>query len=170
MAFKASNSGIFSRLSAKRKRSGGKQTSSDDAEPDNNEEIAEEFASLTDEHMLEKASVDVQSEISGIKHPVMYESTTFAKWRLKINLYFSRLRRSGKCASILKSHLTQETPNQLWLGKKWSKIAHSRKSKIIRNASFKQSFRYIQFKFHNFVNDICDSLVYLDSGLYVVDL
>ena len=26
------------------------------------------------------------------------------------------------------------------------------------------------FKFHNFVNDICDSLVYLDSGLYVVDL
>ena len=127
---------------AKRKRSGGKQTSSDDAEPDNNEEIAEEFASLTDEHMLEKASVDVQSEISGIKHPVMYESTTFAKWRLKINLYFSRLRRSGKCASILKSHLTQETPNQLWLGKKWSKIAHSRKSKIIHNASFKQSFRY----------------------------
>ena len=73
MAFKASNSGIFSRLSAKRKRSGGKQTSSDDAEPDNHEEIAEEFASLTDEHMLEKASVDVQSEISGIKHPVMYD-------------------------------------------------------------------------------------------------
>ena len=73
MAFKASNSGIFSRLSAKRKRSGGKQTSSDDAEPDNNEEIAEEFASLTDEHMLEKANVDVQSEISGIKHPVMYD-------------------------------------------------------------------------------------------------
>ena len=118
MAFKASNPGIFSRLSAKRKRSGGKQTSSDDAEPDNNEEVAEEFASLTDEHMLEKASVDVQSEISGIKHPVMYESTTFAKWRLKINLYFSRLRCSRKCASILRSHLTQETPNQLWLGKK----------------------------------------------------
>ena len=60
MAFKASNPGIFSRLSAKRKRLDGKQTSSDDAEPDNNEEIAEEFASLTDEQMLEKANVDVQ--------------------------------------------------------------------------------------------------------------
>ena len=64
MAFKASNPGIFSRLSAKRKRLDGKQTSSDDAE---------EFASLTDEQMLEKANVDVQSEISGIKHPVMYD-------------------------------------------------------------------------------------------------
>ena len=63
--------GFFSRLSAKRKRSDGKQTSSDDAKPDNNEEIAEEFASLTDEQMLE--NVDVQSEISGIKHPVMYD-------------------------------------------------------------------------------------------------
>ena len=118
MAFKASNPGIFSRLSAKRKRSDGKQTSSDDAESDNNEEIAEEFASLTDEQMLEKANVDVQSEISGIKHPVMYDIYNLFKWRLKINLYFSRLRCSRKCASILRTHLTQETPNQLWLGKK----------------------------------------------------
>ena len=72
MAFKASNPGIFSRLSAKRKQSDGKETSNDDNEPDDNEELAEEYASLTDEHMLEKTNIAVQSEI-GVKHLVMYD-------------------------------------------------------------------------------------------------
>ena len=80
MAFKASIQGFFSRVSAKRKQSGGKETSSDGDEPDDSEELAEEYASLTDEKMLEKASEAVQSEI-GVKHLVM--STTFAKWHLK---------------------------------------------------------------------------------------
>ena len=40
---------LFSRLSTKRKQSDGKETSSDDDEPDDNEELAEEYASLTDE-------------------------------------------------------------------------------------------------------------------------
>ena len=106
--------GFFSRLSAKRKQSDGKETSAVDDELDDDEELVEEYASLTDEQMLEKASVAVQSEI-GVKHPVMYK-TTFAKWHLKTEFHFSRLRCSGKCASILKSHLT------------WSKIAHARKN------------------------------------------
>ena len=72
--------GFFSRVSAKRKQSNGKETSSDSDEPDDSEELAEEYASLTDEQMLEKASEAVQSEI-GVKHLVM--STTSAKWHLK---------------------------------------------------------------------------------------
>ena len=64
--------GFFSRVSTKRKQSDGKETSSDDDEPDNNEELAVEYASLTDEQMFEKASVAVQSEI-GVKHLVMYD-------------------------------------------------------------------------------------------------
>ena len=64
--------GFFSRVSAKRKQSGGKENSSHGDEPDNNEELAEEYASLTDEQMHEKASVGVQSEI-GVKHLVMYD-------------------------------------------------------------------------------------------------
>ena len=94
--------GFFLRLS-QRKQSDGKETSSDDAEP---EELAEEYSSLTDltdEQMLEKASVAVQFEI-GVKHTVM--PTTFAKWHLKTNFHFSRLRCSRKCVSILKSHPT----------------------------------------------------------------
>ena len=94
--------GFFLRLS-QRKQSDGKETSSDDAEP---EELAEEYSSLTDltdEQMLEKASVVVQFEI-GVKHTVM--PTTFAKWHLKTNFHFSRLRCSRKCVSILKSHPT----------------------------------------------------------------
>ncbi|RMX51156.1 hypothetical protein pdam_00015788 [Pocillopora damicornis] len=54
------------------KQSDGKETSSDDDEPDDNEELAEEYASLTDEQMLEKANVALESEI-GVKHPVMYD-------------------------------------------------------------------------------------------------
>ena len=49
--------GFFSRVSAKRKQSDGKETSSHDDEPDDSEELAQEYASLTDEEMLEKASV-----------------------------------------------------------------------------------------------------------------
>ena len=48
------------------------ETSSDGDEPDDSEELAEEYASLTDEEMLEKASEAVQSEI-GVKHLVMYD-------------------------------------------------------------------------------------------------
>ena len=94
--------GFFLRLS-QRKQTDGKETSSDDAEP---EELAEEYSSLTDltdEQMLEKASVAVQFEI-GVKHTVM--PTTFAKWHLKTNFHFSRSRCSRKCVSILKSHPT----------------------------------------------------------------
>ena len=64
--------GFFSRVSAKRKQSNGKETSSDGDEPDDSEELAEEYASLTDEKMLEKVSEAVQSEI-GVKHLVMYD-------------------------------------------------------------------------------------------------
>ena len=103
MAFKASNPGIFSRLSAKRNQSDGKQTISDDDEPDDDEELAEEYASLTDEQMLEKASVAVQSEI-GVKHPVIYDVYNLCEMAFENRLLF--LRCSGKCASILKSHLT----------------------------------------------------------------
>ena len=53
-------------------REDGKETSNDDNEPDDNEELAEEYASLTDEHMLEKTNIAVQSEI-GVKHLVMYD-------------------------------------------------------------------------------------------------
>ena len=60
---------FFSRLSTKRKQSDGKETSSDDDEPEDNEELAEEYASLTDEQMLEKANAALESEI-GVKHPV----------------------------------------------------------------------------------------------------
>ena len=63
---------FFLRLSAKRKQSDGKETSSDDDEPDGNEELAKEYASVTDEQMHENASVAIQSEI-GVKHPVMYD-------------------------------------------------------------------------------------------------
>ena len=71
-SFKSFFQRFFSRLSAKRKQSDGKETSSDDDEPDGNEELAEEYASVTDEKMHEKASVAIQSEI-GVKHPVMYD-------------------------------------------------------------------------------------------------
>ena len=90
-------------LSAKRKQSDGKQTISDDDEPDDDEELAEEYASLTDEKMLEKASVAVQSEI-GVKHPVIYDVYNLCEMAFENRLLF--LRCSGKCASILKSHLT----------------------------------------------------------------
>ena len=42
------------------------------AEPDDNEELAEQYALLTDEQMLEKVSVAVQSEI-GVKHTMVYD-------------------------------------------------------------------------------------------------
>ena len=64
--------GHFFRLSAKRKQWDSKETSSDDAEPDDNEELAEQYALLTDEQMLEKVSVAVQSEI-GAKHTMIYD-------------------------------------------------------------------------------------------------
>ena len=54
MAFKPSNPGIFfSPLAAKRKQTDGKKPSSD------SEELAVEYATLTDEQLLKKASVTV---------------------------------------------------------------------------------------------------------------
>ena len=50
---------FFSPLAAKRKQTDGKKTSSDDAEPDDGEELAVEYATLTDEQLLKKASVTV---------------------------------------------------------------------------------------------------------------
>ena len=50
---------FFSPLAAKRKQTDGKKPSSDDAEPDDSEELAVEYASLTDEQLLKKASVTV---------------------------------------------------------------------------------------------------------------
>ena len=51
--------GFFSPLAAKRKQTDGKKTSSDDAEPDDTEELAVEYASLTDEQLLKKPSITV---------------------------------------------------------------------------------------------------------------
>ena len=50
---------FFSPLAARRKQSDGKETSSDDAEPDDSEELAVEYASLTDEQLLKKPRVTV---------------------------------------------------------------------------------------------------------------
>ena len=50
---------FFSPLAAKRKQTDGKKPSSDDAEPDDSEELAVEYATLTDEQLLKKASVTV---------------------------------------------------------------------------------------------------------------
>ena len=59
--------------------------------------------------MLEKASVAVQSEI-GVKHPVMYK-TTFAKWHLKTEFHFSRLRCSTRPdGGTQKSHRVGKIP------------------------------------------------------------
>ena len=94
--------GIFFCDSLERKQSNGKETSSDDAEP---EELAEEYSSLTDEQMLEKASVAVQFEI-GFKHTVVYDVYNLCEMAFENKLSFSRLRCSRKCVSILKSHPT----------------------------------------------------------------
>ena len=78
--------GFFLRLS-QRKQSDGKETSSDDAEP---EELAEEYSSLTDltdEQMLEKASVAVQFEI-GVKHTVMYDVYNLCEMAFENKLSF----------------------------------------------------------------------------------
>ena len=85
--------GFFSRLSAKRKQSDGKETSA----VDDDEELVEEYASLTDEQMLEKASVAVESEI-GVKHLVMYDVYNLCEIAYENRLLFSRLRCSGKRA------------------------------------------------------------------------
>ena len=85
--------GFFSRLSAKRKQSDGKETSA----VDDDEELFEEYASLTDEQMLEKASVAVESEI-GVKHLVMYDVYNLCEIAYENRLLFSRLRCSGKRA------------------------------------------------------------------------
>ncbi|XP_066028534.1 myosin-6-like [Pocillopora verrucosa] len=84
---------FFSRLSAKRKQSVGKETSA----VDDDEELVEEYASLTDEQMLEKASVAVESEI-GVKHLVMYDVYNLCEIAYENRLLFSRLRCSGKRA------------------------------------------------------------------------
>ena len=85
--------GFFSRLSAKRKQSDGKETSA----VDDDEELVEEYASLTDEQMLEKASGAVESEI-GVKHLVMYDVYNLCEIAYENRLLFSRLRCSGKRA------------------------------------------------------------------------
>ena len=96
MTFKASNSEIFfATLSAERKQTDGKETSSGDDEPDENEELAEEYASLTDEQMLEKASVAVQSEI-GVKHPVMYNVYNLCEMAFENRLSFFKVKMLGE--------------------------------------------------------------------------
>ena len=82
--------GFFLRLS-QRKQSDGKETSSDDAEP---EELAEEYSSLTDltdEQMLEKASVAVQFEI-GVKHTVMYDVYNLCEMAFENKLSFFKVK------------------------------------------------------------------------------
>ena len=82
--------GFFLRLS-QRKQSDGKETSSDDAEP---EELAEEYSSLTDltdEQMLEKASVAVQFEI-GFKHTVMYDVYNLCEMAFENKLSFLKVK------------------------------------------------------------------------------
>ena len=78
--------GFFLRLS-QRKQSDGKETSSDGAEP---EELAEEYSSLTDltdEQILEKASVAVLFEI-GVKHTVMYDVYNLCEMAFENKLSF----------------------------------------------------------------------------------
>ena len=91
MAFKVQIQRFFSRLSTKRKQSDGKETSSDDDEPGDNEELAEEYASLTDEQMLEKANVALESEI-GVKHPVMYDVYNLCEMAFENRLWNEMLR------------------------------------------------------------------------------
>ena len=82
--------GFFLRLS-QRKQSDGKETSSDDAEP---EELAEEYSSLTDltdEQMLEKASVAVQFEI-GVKHTVIYDVYNLCEMAFENKLSFLKVK------------------------------------------------------------------------------
>ena len=82
--------GFFLRLS-QRKQSDGKETSSDDAQP---EELAEEYSSLTDltdEQMLEKASVAVQFEI-GVKHTVMYDVYNLCEMAFENKLSFLKVK------------------------------------------------------------------------------
>ena len=82
--------GFFLRLS-QRKQSDDKETSSDDAEP---EELAEEYSSLTDltdEQMLEKASVAVQFEIS-VKHTVMYDVYNLCEMAFENKLSFLKVK------------------------------------------------------------------------------
>ena len=79
--------GFFLRLS-QRKQSDGKETSSDDAEP---EELAEEYSSLTDEQMLEKASVAVEFEI-GVKHTVMYDVYNLCEMAFENKLSFLKVK------------------------------------------------------------------------------
>ena len=52
---------------------------------------AEEYASLTDEQMLEKASVAVQSEI-GVKHPVMYNVYNLYEMAFENRLSFFKVK------------------------------------------------------------------------------
>ena len=92
MTCKASNSEIFfATLSAERKRTDGKETFSGDDEPDENEELAEEYASLTDEQMLEKASVAIESEIS-VKHPLMYDVYNLCEMAFENRLSFFKVK------------------------------------------------------------------------------
>ena len=79
--------GFFSRLSAKRKQSDGKETSA----VDDDEELVEEYASLTDEQMLEKASVAVESEI-GVKHLVMYDVYNLCEMAFENRLSFFKVK------------------------------------------------------------------------------
>ena len=74
--------------SRERKQSNGNETSSDDAEP---EELAEEYSSLTDEQMLEKASVAVQFEI-GFKHTVMYDVYNLCEMAFENKLSFLKVK------------------------------------------------------------------------------
>ena len=158
MAFKVQIQRFFSRLSAKRKQSDGKETSA----VDDDEELVEEYASLTDEQMLEKASVAVESEI-GVKHLVMYDVYNLCEIAYENRLLFSRLRCSGKRAVC--KHF--EIPSNLRdtkssLVKKLSQMVECSCMKE-SNYAMKVSNNYFgKLKFHNFVHgDIRDG-----SGLF----
>ena len=94
--------GFFSRVSAKRKQSDGKETSSHDDEPDDSEELAQEYASLTDEEMLEKASNALRNFIISCMNSLQ----PFESFLIKLDLVSLELDGISKCLHISLSILT----------------------------------------------------------------
>ena len=110
---------------------------------------AEEYASLTDEQMLEKASVAVQSEI-GVKHPVMYNVYNLCEMAFENRLSFFKV----KMLREMCKHF--EIPSNLVEDCSCMKES---------NYAMKVSNNYFgKLKFHNF-DHIFDGLDYLDFGL-----
>ena len=148
-----------SRLSAKREQSDGKQIFSDD-EPDDDEELAEEYASLTDEQMLEKASVAVQSEI-GVKHPVMYNVYNFCEMAFENRLSFFKVKMLREmCKHFEIPSNLRDTKSSLV--KKLSQMVECSCMKESNYAMNVSNNYFGKLKFHNFVHgDIRDG-----SGLF----